>query len=90
MAQINAGQRVRWASNAEGVVVRMVPAYKSAKAHLREMREKVCHPFDDFRGFRRAVVEDKAGRWHIVATARLTVLPKPEKMQIPNQEGGSK
>lgn len=82
--QISAGQRVRWASNAEGVVVRMVPAYKRVHAHLpREQREKVCHPYDELRGFRRAVVEDKAGRWHIVATARLTVLPRPAKSEQP-------
>lgn len=77
--QINAGQRVRWGSNAEGVVVRMVPAFKGVKAHLREQRERVCHPYDDFRGFRRAVVEDSAGRWHIVACSRLTVIPKASK-----------
>lgn len=80
--RINAGQRVRWAERSEGVVVRCVPAYKRVRGHLtREQRERVCHAYDEVRGFRRAVVEDAAGRWHIVADGRLTIIPKAHSAQ---------
>lgn len=77
MSVINYGQRTRWPAKSEGTVVGFVRALDNVKRRLsKEQKARVCHAVDPIRGFRRAIIEDKLGRLHIVACGRLEALPK--------------